>query len=220
MGCGASSQKDVDAGEPNGEVKALSTDVKTRFANVDAAVLGDYKEEAMARLAFKYGRLANIYVITTPPFHPAKHHHHSHAETHEKKGEEKEEAEEKKEETEEKKEGGGGEEEGEQQHADKAEAKEKTEEKPVKETRWTIFNDSKSAAKMESTFFHCESLRVAGSEDKVKLTHIGNGAVRASIDVPAGATVAFVEGPINGYMYKCAVHDPKTNTFELAASTE
>lgn len=204
MGCITSSQKDVDA-EPSGEVKALSMDMKTRFANVDADVLGDYKDEAVARLAFIYGRSANIYIITTPPFHPAHHHEHgeSHAEKEKKEGEE-----------------GAEQPRPEKEHAEDAEAAaaENKKDKPVKEVRWAIFNDSKSEAKLESTFFHAEHLRSAGSEESVKLVRMDNGAVRASISIPAGATVPFVEGPINGYMYKCVVHDPKTNTFELAAS--
>lgn len=194
MGCITSSQKDVD-GAPSGEVKALSTDMKTRFANVDPEVLGDYKEEAVAELAFVYGRTTNVYIIKTPPFHPAQDAEYT-KEQAKAEGGEKQKAD------------------GEEGQEDQAES---PKEKPVKETRWTIFNDSKESAKVEATFFHAEALRSAGSEESVKVHRGDNGVVKATVEVPAGATVAFVEGPINGYMYKCMVHDAKTNTFELAA---
>lgn len=190
MGCITSSQKDVD-NAPTGAVKALSTNMKTRFGNVDPDVLGDFKEEAVANLAFVYGRMVNIYLITSPPFHPAPKEEAYPAEQ-QAAGENAE----------------GGEA---QQEA--AAAKEK----PVEEVRWTFFNDSKSDARVESTFFHAAALRCAGSEESVKMERSDNGLVKASVAVPAGATVAFVEGPIKGYMYKCFVHDPRTDTFELAA---
>ncbi|KPA75247.1 hypothetical protein ABB37_08554 [Leptomonas pyrrhocoris] len=189
MGCVTSSKKDVEA-VPSGEVKALSMDMKTRFANVDAEVLGDYKDEAMAELMFVYGRSANIYIIKTPPFHPAS--------LHERKEEEaKNEGEE-----------------------DKEYPQEETKEEPVKEVRWAIFNDSKDDAKFETTFFHAEELRNAGNGDGVSFVRKENGSVVASVYVPAGATVPFVEGPIMGCMYKCVVHDPKTNAFEFAAAAK
>lgn len=218
MGGITSCQKDVDDTQIDGEVKALSMDMKTRFASVDPAVLGDYKDEAMAKLTFVYGHTANIFLIVTPPFEPAHHHEQAetHAETHaEHDGEAPQPPQQEAEDAEEKKK------EEDPEEAKKKEAPEEAKKKEeVKEVRWTVFNDSKSAAKVEATFFHAEELRRAGSESSVKMERRDGGVVKAMVDVPAGATVAFVEGPIKGYMYKCLVYDPKTSNFELAASTK
>ncbi|KPI88162.1 hypothetical protein ABL78_2739 [Leptomonas seymouri] len=187
MGCITSSQKDVN-GAHSGDVKARPGDVKTRFASINLEVLGDHKDKAMAELIFVYDQSANIYLIKTPPLHPAppKEEHPQ-----ENEGEE----------------------------AKEEHPQEEVEEEPVHEVRWVIFNDSKSDAKFETTFFHADQLRSAGDENSLELVHKANGTTVASMDVPAGATVPFVEGFIKGFMYKCTVFDPKTNAFEIAVST-
>ncbi|GET88188.1 hypothetical protein, conserved [Leishmania tarentolae] len=187
MGCGSSSQN-ADASAFNKEVKALSADMKTCFATIDAEVLGPHKEEAKAKLVFTYGKTANIFLLTTQPFHKPQ-------------GQQKPEGEEKVTEVDDK----------------QAPA--------VEEIRWTIFNDSKNDATVEATFFRAAALRAArahgAAEDAkspVEIDVSEGRYVKAKVTVPAGATVAFVEGPIKGYMWRCMVFDPKTSAFEPAVA--
>ncbi|AYU78411.1 conserved hypothetical protein [Leishmania infantum JPCM5] len=189
MGCGSSAPK-ADTSASTEEVRALSVDMKTHFANIDPEVLGPHKESAKAKLAFMYGKTANIFLLTTEPFH--KPHHQPKPE-----GEE---------------------------HAPEDDEKQAS---AVEEIRWTLFNDGKSDATVEATFFRAEALRPArahgaaeDAESPVKLEFSDGGCVKAKVSVPAGATVAFVEGPIKGYMWKCMVLDPKTSRFEPALAAE
>ncbi|KAG5480437.1 hypothetical protein LSCM4_06204 [Leishmania orientalis] len=189
MGCGLSTQK-AAAGAFTSSVKALSVDMKTRFATVDQEVLGPHKEVATANLAFVYGKTANIFLLTTPPFHKPPPRPRP---------------------------------EGEERAAEEGES----EAPATEEVRWTFFNDSKSDSIVEATFFRARGLRAArahgAAEDTashVKLELSDGGRVKAEVTVPAGATVAFVEGPINGYMWKCVVLDSKTNRFEPATAAE
>ncbi|KAG5480045.1 hypothetical protein LSCM1_06467 [Leishmania martiniquensis] len=190
MGCGLSAPKSTEEAS-NREANALALKTNTRFATIDAQVLGPYKEDAAATLAFVYGKAANIFLLTTPPFHKPQQHLHQV---------------------------------GEDNATEEGEKKAPAEEEEV---RWTIFNDSKSNAMVEATFFRAEGLRAAraygAAEDAVspvKLEFSNGGRVKAEVAVPAGATVAFVEGPIRGYMWKCMVLDSKTNRFEPATSAE
>ncbi|KAI5686793.1 hypothetical protein MNV84_03449 [Leishmania braziliensis] len=183
-----SSAQNADAHASNQEVKALSIGMKTRFAAIDPEVLGPYKEDATAKLVFMYGKTASIFLLITPPFHKPCPHSNP---------------------------------EGEESSTEEGEKKAPA----VEETRWTIFNDSKSDATVEATFFHAEALRAArahgAAEDAaspVQLEPLDNGRVKAEVAVPAGATVAFVEGPIKGYMWRCSVLDFKTGRFEPAVA--
>ncbi|CBZ26697.1 conserved hypothetical protein [Leishmania mexicana MHOM/GT/2001/U1103] len=189
MGCGSSAQT-ADTSAFNGKVRALSVDMKTHFAAIDLEVLGPHKENAKAKLAFIYGKTANIFLLTTQPFHKPPHQPKP---------------------------------EGEENAAEEVERQASA----VEEIRWILFNDSKSDATVEATFFRAEALRPArahraaeDAESPVKLEFSDGGCVKAKVSVPAGATMAFVEGPIKGYMWKCMVFDPKTSRFEPALAAE
>ncbi|KAG5506493.1 hypothetical protein JKF63_05996 [Porcisia hertigi] len=188
MGCGSSAQNEAYISNP--DVGALSAHMKTRFASIDPETLGPYKEDARAKLAFMYGRVANIFLLITPPFHQGDDHPKL---------------------------------EGEEVAAEEGEAAAPA----VGEIRWTLFNDSKCDVTVEATFFHAEALRVARARGAsgdtatgVKLERFDSGRVKAEVAVPAGSTVAFVEGPIRGYMWKCMVYDSKVGRFEPAVAAE
>ncbi|KAK7198822.1 hypothetical protein NESM_000847900 [Novymonas esmeraldas] len=199
MGCGSSAQK-ADAGTASGDALTKACDVGKRFASVDPDVLGPHADVATAKLVFTYGKTANIFLIVTPPFQQHQQQQQAYPTD-------------------------GGDD------AAAAGAATTTEEQKaapaVPEIRWTMFNDSKSDATVEATFFRAEAVRVARAPDAaddaaspVKIERFEGGRVKAELAIPAGATVAFVEGPIKGYMWKCAVYNVKTKSFEPAFSVD
>lgn len=214
MGCGASSQSGK-AALPKKEVLALSPEMKTVVAKVNPEALGEHRDIALARRVFVHGCNGAVFLITTPAastpgkvavaaeaaehaadIQPAENEAGSHDEA-----------------------------EPETAPADHGEAATRPSQSSSKEggeiakVRWIIFNDSRSELRLHATFFKADSVQVL-SGAKMEEVSRTNGRLKTILIVPPGTTVPFVEGDIQGYMWRCEVKIAATGDYIPAMAFE
>lgn len=89
-----------------------------------------------------------------------------------------------------------------------APAASKEQEKPP--VRWALYNDGKPDAQFHCTFFHAENVKVLDTS-ATKENRMDGHRLQTEVSVAGGKTVAYVEGPIGGYMWRCAIKDAEGN---------
>lgn len=71
--------------------------------------------------------------------------------------------------------------------------------------RWAIYNDGKPDVRIQCFLFHAAAIRVIPSAATTERRAPDTGRLQADVTVAGLQTVAYIEGPISGYMWKCLV---------------